>query len=95
MTKTMVYTAPGPHKLHGLMVDYAIVNDCEVEHYLAEGWGRSPLEAVEKRDAEKTPDPKRDGLTRDELVAKAESLGIKVTGRMKDETILKKIQEAE
>ena len=40
---TMVYKAGGPHKLHDLMCEYAIVED--VESAIADGWALSPAEA--------------------------------------------------
>jgi hypothetical protein len=41
----MLYRAPGPHNLHGVQVEYVIVNDDEIEAIQAEGWCLTPLEA--------------------------------------------------
>jgi hypothetical protein len=42
----MLYIAGSSHLLHGVMVDYVIVPESEVQAKLAEGWKLTPLETV-------------------------------------------------
>ncbi len=87
-TPTMIYRCPGPHKLHGVDCEYKIVSEDDVESHFGEGWAKTPAEAAEGGSiSEAAP-------TREELEEKAAELGIKVTKRMKDATIAKKIAEA-
>ena len=41
----MLYKSPGKHNLHGVMVDYVVVDEADVESRLEEGWSRTPLAA--------------------------------------------------
>lgn len=48
---TMFYKAGGPHKIHGAMYDYCVVDADEegaVEKVLSEGWSKTTVEASEK-----------------------------------------------
>lgn len=44
---TMLYRAPGSHELHGVMVDYTVVDASAVPEMLAAGWCLSPIEAAD------------------------------------------------
>jgi len=41
----MLYKKGTNHKLHDLMVDYIIVDECDVDKSKAEGWSDSPADA--------------------------------------------------
>lgn len=41
----MLYKTPGPHKLHGIMCEYTVVEEGDVDARLKEGWAKSPAEA--------------------------------------------------
>jgi len=90
---TMLYKCPGKHKLHGIMCDYTIVDCDTVDEAIADGWHKSPLAADKAYGGDELKQESGEP-TRDELKQKASELGIKVTGRMKDATIAKKIKEA-
>lgn len=94
---TMLYRSPGSHELHGVMVDYTVVDASAVPEMLAAGWCLSPIEAaayqpssdvadivktVEDAVAEQFAPP-----TRSELEAKALELGIRFDGRTSDKKL--------
>lgn len=93
----MLYRSPGSHELHGVMVDYTVVDASAVPEMLAAGWCLSPIEAaayqpssdvadivktVEDAVAEQFAPP-----TRPELEAKALELGIRFDGRTSDKKL--------
>lgn len=87
----MLYRVPGQHKLHGIMCDYCTVPDTAqaIAEAARDGWHRSPAEAQAASDtAVREP-------TRDELIALAESLGIKVDGRWSVARIRQEIDRAD
>ena len=103
---TMIFRAPGGHLLHGVMVDYKIVDACDVEECLKDGWARTIPEAHEARaafDAKIKPltdengvihPPKDYPVTREELEFKAKELGLKFDGRTTDSKLGRMIEEA-
>ena len=94
---TMLYRSPGSHELHGVLVDYTVVDASAIPEMLAAGWCLSPLEAaayqppaavaaevvaIEDAVAEHFAPP-----TRSELEAKATELGIRFDGRTSDKKL--------
>lgn len=94
----MLYKSPGPHKLHGVMVDYVIVDEADVEAKLAEGWFKTTLEADAGQSAEEEKQEIEEDETRppsrEELEAQANELGLKFRSDIKDDTLLERINEA-
>ena len=100
---TMVYKCPGPHVLHGIGVDYKIVDavpsdgacESELDEALKAGWFRTPIEASEGVSNEKPQQEEKpfSEWTRDELKAKAVELGLKINKTWKDSTIVSKIED--
>lgn len=93
--KEIVYKSPGRHFAHnGKTYDYKAVNSHdELRDALADGWFESLVEAVDGKPSQSS---KFDDLppTRAELEKKCDELGIKYNGRMKDDTLSQKIDEA-
>lgn len=56
---TMLYRTGHTEKLHGIWVDYTIVDHSEVDDALAGGWHRTPAEAKEADDREKAEAAKK------------------------------------
>lgn len=50
---TMLYRTGHTEKLHGVWVDYTIVDHTEVDDAVAGGWHRTPAEAKEAADRER------------------------------------------
>ena len=93
--QTMVYKAPGAHELHGVRVDYLVVDDAELEATLANGWHLTPAAAQAALDAragvaavDDTAPP-----TRAELEAKAAGLGLTYDKRLGDKRLLALAEE--
>lgn len=94
-----VYKSPGSHDCQGGSFDLMSVND-EEEHEIAiiDGWHDSIPDALEGKKStpvEKiTPVVEDDNAppTRDEMLAKAKELGIKVDGRWSDERLMQEIE---
>ncbi len=53
MSQTMLYKAPGPHAIHGHMLDFIVVADEQIDAAIAEGWHLTTPEAVAAVDREK------------------------------------------
>jgi uncharacterized protein (DUF1697 family) len=72
------------------MFDYIIVEEDEIEDTIANGWSLTTDEAINGEDdvniETKAP-------TRKEMEIKAKELGIKFPSNIKDETLLKKIND--
>ncbi len=87
----MLYKHPGQHPLHGDMFDYIVVDELEVDKHIESGWSMTTDEAknLDVIDADIDDEP-----TRKEIEAKADELGVSYRANTKDETILKKIEEA-
>ena len=51
----MVYSYPGPHKLHGIDCDYVVVPEDEAEAHLKAGYSKTPADAKEAYEAEFGP----------------------------------------
>lgn len=94
-----VYRTPGRnHGPNGKTYDWREVkSEDEKDQALKDGWFDTLPEAcglkVEKT-VEKKTEEKSENVSRKDLESKAAELGIKVDGRMKDETIAAKIEEA-
>lgn len=58
----MLYMAPGEHLLHGVKVNYIVVDELKVEEKLAEGWSSSPSEAHEKHTKKEKEEPAKINL---------------------------------
>lgn len=43
----MLYKAPGPHKIHGRMFDYVVVEEDEVSGRIDDGWHMTTPDAYE------------------------------------------------
>jgi len=83
---TLVYRSPGPHAGPASSKGYdfrGAKSEAELADLLADGWSLSFDEAVNGKPA--TIIPK--GVTREELLAEAERLGIKIDKRWSDERI--------
>ncbi len=87
---TMLYKHPGQHEIHGSNFDYIIVDESDVEQSIKDGWFLTTDEA--KNSFSKVSDST--DATKEEMIQKAESLGIKVDKRWSDETLLDKINQA-
>jgi len=92
----MVYRHPGPHKIHGNLFDYKIVEGelregedaSDLDKALADGWYLTTPEALESV----LDDP--ENPTREELEAKATELGLKFTSRTSDKKLASEIEAA-
>jgi len=93
---TMLYKHPGIHEIHGDRFDYIIVDSDQVNEALADGWSLTTDGAKHNNQLGAVgSEPVNEGSpTRDEMIQKAESLGIKVDKRWSDETLLDKIEQA-
>lgn len=94
----MIYHANGQHELHGVMVDYMIVETHEeLAARLADGWAMTPLEAVPVLVYPETNYvpvviPADDAPpTRAELELKARELAIPFDGRTTDAKLAARI----
>jgi predicted trehalose synthase len=87
---TMLYKHPGKHEIHGSNFDYIIVDESDIEQAIKDGWFMTTDEAkdnfAEVSDSTDT--------SKEEMIQKAESLGIKVDKRWSVETLLDKIKQA-
>lgn len=99
----MLYKVPGPHPGHGFTYAYAGASDQKTYDALkAQGWHDSLPEAVSPPVIEPaapevaSPEPVADDapVTRAELEAKANELGVKFDGRTSDAKLLAKIDAA-
>ncbi|QRF55315.1 hypothetical protein [Variovorax paradoxus] len=95
--QTMVYKAPGAHELHGVRVDYLVVDDTDLEAKLAHGWHLTPAAAQAALDARvAVPAASTDDTappTRAELEAKAAELGLTYDKRLGDKRLQALIEE--
>ena len=92
----MLYRGNGKTKLHGVMVDYIVAEEEDVESYIEDGWHMTPIEADEfiNEEMDLTDDDiKTKAPTRKEMEDKANELGIKFPSNIKDSTLLSKINE--
>lgn len=87
---TMLYKHPGQHEIHGSTFDYIIVDESDVEQAIKDGWFLTTDEA--KNSFSEVSD--FTDATKEEMIQKAESLGIKVDKRWSVETLLDKINQA-
>ncbi len=86
----MLYKHPGKHEIHGSNFDYIIVDESDIEQAIKDGWFLTTDEAkADFSDELETID-----ATKEEMIQKAESLGIKVDKRWSAETLLDKIKQA-
>lgn len=77
---TMLYRAPGPHKLHGHDVEYVVVDAVDVDGKLGEGWFRTPTEAGEaKIAADKAEADRKESEADDNAAATREEVEQKLT----------------
>ena len=95
----MLYKCPGPYSIHGAQFDYCIIDEDEdgaLEHAINAGWFYTPDEAKKADEILNKKEIPEDNAppTRDEMVEKAQNLGIKNIGRMTDETLNNRIEEA-
>ena len=87
---TMLYKHPGQHEIHGSNFDYIIVDESDIEQAIKDGWFLTTDEA--KASFSEVLDSV--DATKEEMIQKAESLGIKVDKRWSVETLLDKINQA-
>jgi hypothetical protein len=87
---TMLYKHPGKHEIHESNFDYIIVDQSDVEQAIKDGWFLTTDEA--KAGFSESSDSS--DVTKEEMIQKAESLGIKVDKRWGNETLLDKINQA-
>jgi hypothetical protein len=87
---TMLYKHPGQHEIHGSNFDYIIVDESDIEQAIKDGWFLTTEEA--KSSFSEVSDST--DATKEEMIQKAESLGIKVDKRWSVETLLDKIKQA-
>jgi len=87
---TMLYKHPGKHEIHGSTFDYIIVDEVDIEQAIKNGWFLNTDEAkagfLENSDST--------DIKKEEMIQKAESLGIKIDKRWSNETLLDKINQA-
>ncbi|TNE61196.1 MAG: hypothetical protein EP341_00835 [Sphingomonadales bacterium] len=57
----MLYKKGGSHVLHGLNVDYVIVDENDVADHIEQGWAKSPTEAHADKPAPQQEDKPRRG----------------------------------
>lgn len=89
-SQTMLYKHPGKHEIHESSFDYIIVDDVDIEQAIKDGWFLTTDEAKAGfAESSDLPD-----VTKEEMIQKAESLGIKVDKRWGNETLLDKINQA-
>lgn len=94
-----VYKSPGSHDCQGGSFDFMSVNDKE-EHDIAiiDGWHDSIPDALEGKksattvNADQVVEDDNAPPTRDEMIAKAKEIGIKVDGRWSDERLMQEIE---
>jgi hypothetical protein len=86
----MLYKHPGQHEIHGSNFDYIIVDESDIEQAIKDGWFLTTEEA--KSSFSEVSDST--DATKEEMIQKAESLGIKVDKRWSVETLLDKIKQA-
>ncbi|MBV8048079.1 MAG: hypothetical protein JO171_13045, partial [Paludibacterium sp.] len=41
----MVFKAPGSNLIHGVMVDFKVIDESEIDEHLSNGWSRFAIEA--------------------------------------------------
>lgn len=44
---TMIFKSPGPELIHGVMVEWKVVDETKLDAYLADGWVTTAVEAGE------------------------------------------------
>jgi UDP-3-O-[3-hydroxymyristoyl] glucosamine N-acyltransferase len=86
----MLYKHPGQHEIHGSNFAYIIVDESDIEQAIKDGWFLTTDEA--KASFSEVLDSV--DATKEEMIQKAESLGIKVDKRWSVETLLDKINQA-
>lgn len=100
MTTTIVYRCPGKHLLtNGVTFDTLGILIEDLAKHLEDGWHETIPQAIEAFLNEPVPvaEPVPDDNappTRDEMLAKAQLLGLRVDKRWSDETLLEKISAA-
>jgi hypothetical protein len=85
----MLYKHPGKYEIHGSNFDYIIVDEVDIDQAIKDGWCLTTCEA--KSGFSETYDSA--DATKEEMIQKAESLGIKVDKRWSNETLLDKIKQ--
>lgn len=86
---TMLYKWPGKHHIHNDKFDYIIVDSCDIDQHLKQGWSLTMDDAKQA-----TPAVADDSKpTRAELEQKAVELGIRIHGKMADKTIAQMIDD--
>ncbi len=106
---TMIFRAPGPHKIHGFNVEYQTVADALVPQFLDEGWTTTAIEAgerhaaavIEQAQAERVAQEHAvaDELaskppTREELEQKAQELGLTYGPKVSDRKLREMVDAA-
>lgn len=93
MSDFIVYKKNGAHFAPaGLTYDSKVINPEDYEAEKANGWHVDFLTALGLN--EETSEPSNDQPTRDEMLQKADELGIKVDGRWSDKKLMSAIEEA-
>ena len=87
---TMLYKHPGKHEIHDSNFDFIIVDEIDIEKAIKDGWFLTTCEA--KAGFSESYDSA--DATKEEMIQKAEILGIKVDKRWSNETLLDKINQA-
>lgn len=93
MSDFIVYKKGGAHFAPaGLTYDSKVINAEDYDAEKANGWHVDFLTALGLN--EETSEPSNDQPTRDEMLQKADELGIKVDGRWSDKKLMSAIEEA-
>ena len=86
----MLYKHPGSHEIHGDKFDYIIVDALDVDEELKNGWKKTTTEAKNSDESEADDTE----ASREEMLAKAEEIGLDVDGSWSDKKLMAKITEA-
>lgn len=99
MTTTIVYRCPGPNLITGsLSYDTKGIDVDDLKEALSQGWFESVPDAIAAFQKPSVKEPAKDEdqetSMRDELLKKAEELGIDVDRRWGDKRLMAEIEEA-
>lgn len=96
----MLYKPDGKKKLHGVMVDYVVVDESEVADHLDSGWFKTPLEADQSKESNQfsqedytealkgqTIENMKDNLTKKDMKQVAKSIGLKGYSRLNEQEL--------
>lgn len=90
MSHLMLFRCPGEFIWEGMAHDRVIVLESEAAEYIADGWHRTVYAAHDALEAVTIAAP----ISRDEIIEKAEALGIKIDRRWSDARLQDEIEKA-